>query len=52
MDFRLSDEERMIRDTVRDFVAREVMPLEVEVMQNERRGLPGLSRDTLKRLQK
>lgn len=51
MDFRLSDEERMIRDTVRDFVKREVMPLEAEVMRNERQGRPGLSRETLRTLQ-
>lgn len=51
MDFRLTDEERMIRDTVRDFVSREIMPLEPDVMQNEREGRPGLSEETLKALQ-
>lgn len=51
MDFRLSSEERMIRDTVREFVAREVMPLEPEVLKNEREGRPGLPLETLKALQ-
>lgn len=51
MDFRLSDEERMIRDTVRDFVSKEVMPLEAQVMHNEREGRPSLSLETIKSLQ-
>lgn len=51
MDFRLSDEERMIRDTVRDFVTREIVPLESEVLQNERQGVAGISRSQLKSLQ-
>ena len=36
VDFSLSDEERQIRDTVRDFIEREVMPLESEVLRAER----------------
>ena len=51
MDFRLSDEERMIRDTVRDFIRREVMPLEPEVLENERQGRPSLPLKTLDALQ-
>lgn len=51
MDFSLSSEERMIRDTVRQFIANEVMPLEPEVLKNERNGRPAISDDTLKRLQ-
>ena len=33
MDFALSDEERAVRDTVRAFVTREVLPLEQEVLR-------------------
>ncbi|HEU0000995.1 MAG TPA: acyl-CoA dehydrogenase family protein [Ktedonobacteraceae bacterium] len=35
MDFTLTDEQKMVQDTVRRFVERELMPLENEVMQNE-----------------
>jgi alkylation response protein AidB-like acyl-CoA dehydrogenase len=42
MDFSLSTEERQIRDTVRAFIEKEVMPLEPEVLRNERAGRPGL----------
>ena len=35
MDFALTDEQKMIQQTVRRFVERELMPLENEVMQNE-----------------
>ena len=47
MDFSLSDEERAIRDTARQFIAKEVMPLEAEVLRRERQGRPGLERDEL-----
>ncbi|GAA1282344.1 acyl-CoA dehydrogenase [Planotetraspora silvatica] len=42
MDFSLSTEERQIRDTIRSFIEREVMPLEPDVLRNERAGRPGL----------
>jgi alkylation response protein AidB-like acyl-CoA dehydrogenase len=51
VDFSLSDEERQIRDTVRAFVEREVMPLEPEVLRSERSGGPGLPHETLRELQ-
>lgn len=35
MDFRLNDEQKMVQQTVRDFVNRELMPLEGEVLRNE-----------------
>ncbi|GAA3746887.1 acyl-CoA dehydrogenase family protein [Salinactinospora qingdaonensis] len=38
VDFSLSDEQRQIRDWVRTFVEREIMPLEPEVLRRERRG--------------
>jgi acyl-CoA dehydrogenase len=51
VDFSLSDEERQIRDTVRAFLEKEVMPLEPEVLRNERAGQPGLGRGALRELQ-
>src|SRR5436190_23049574 len=35
MDFSLTDEQKMIQQTVRRFVDRELMPLESEVLQSE-----------------
>lgn len=51
MDFSLSDEERQIRDWVRTFVRREVVPLESEVLRRERRGEAGITREELRELQ-
>jgi acyl-CoA dehydrogenase len=51
MDFSLTDEERAIRDTARQFITREVMPLEQEALLRERRHEPGLRRDELHELQ-
>src|SRR3954452_9116444 len=50
MDFSLSDEERAIRDTARQFIAKEVMPLEQEVLRRERAGRPGIERSELAEL--
>jgi alkylation response protein AidB-like acyl-CoA dehydrogenase len=47
VDFSLNDEERQIRDTVRAFITREVLPLESEVLRNERAGRPGLDPEVL-----
>ncbi|WP_326558222.1 acyl-CoA dehydrogenase family protein [Micromonospora sp. NBC_01796] len=51
MDFSLSDEERAIRDTARDFITREVVPLEAEVLRRERAHRPGIDRGELRELQ-
>jgi acyl-CoA dehydrogenase len=51
MDFSLSDEERAIRDTARQFITREVMPLEPEALRRERAHRPGLERSELAELQ-
>ncbi|HEX7744330.1 MAG TPA: acyl-CoA dehydrogenase family protein [Micromonosporaceae bacterium] len=51
MDFALTDEERAIRDTARDFIRREVMPLEQELLRRERAHQPGLDRTGLRELQ-
>ncbi|MEU8148016.1 acyl-CoA dehydrogenase family protein [Nonomuraea sp. NPDC048901] len=50
MDFSLSAEERQIRDTVRSFVEKEIMPLEPEVLRNEREGRPALAPEVLRDL--
>ncbi|MEV8566976.1 acyl-CoA dehydrogenase family protein [Streptomyces sp. NPDC051322] len=50
VDFSLSVEERQIRDTVRTFISKEVMPLEQEVLRNERAGSPAISLDVLAEL--
>ena len=51
IDFSLSDEERAVRDTIRQFIRQEVMPLEPQVLRNERQGLPSLEPGQLKELQ-
>jgi acyl-CoA dehydrogenase len=51
IDFSLSEEERDVRDTVRAFVAREVVPLEAEVLRNERAHRPALEPGVLRALQ-
>ncbi|WP_433270483.1 acyl-CoA dehydrogenase family protein [Actinosynnema sp. CS-041913] len=51
MDFTLDGEQQEIRDWVRTFVRREIVPLEPEVLRRERSGEPGLRRDELKELQ-
>ncbi|MBN6034809.1 acyl-CoA dehydrogenase family protein [Amycolatopsis sp. 195334CR] len=51
MDFTLSVEEREVRDWVRTFVQRELVPREQEVLRRERAGQPGLTDDELTELQ-
>ena len=51
MDFGLSDEQVAVRDTVRTFVRREVMPLEADCLRHERAGRPGVSPEVLRELQ-
>lgn len=51
MDFTLSDEQKMIQRTVREFVKKELMPLEQEVLKSEREGRPGLTDSVIKNLQ-
>ncbi|GAB7042739.1 MULTISPECIES: acyl-CoA dehydrogenase family protein [Catenuloplanes] len=51
MDFSLSDEEKAIRETVRTFVEKEVMPLEDTVLRRERAHRPGLTLEELRELQ-
>ena len=51
MDLRLSEDESAVRDWVRTFVEREVMPREHEVLRREREGEPGVSHEELRELQ-
>jgi len=51
MDFSLSDEEKAIRDTAREFIKRELLPLEQEVLRRERRHEPGMTLDEVRELQ-
>ncbi|HEX3295638.1 MAG TPA: acyl-CoA dehydrogenase family protein [Nocardioides sp.] len=51
MDLTLTDEEREIRDWVRTFVTKELMPLEPQVLERERNGERGFSLDELRALQ-
>ena len=51
VDFSLTDTEREVRDWVRTFVKKEIMPLEPEVLRRERKGEPGLTRAELRALQ-
>jgi alkylation response protein AidB-like acyl-CoA dehydrogenase len=46
MDFDLSDEEKALRETVRQFVTKELLPLEADVLRREREHQRGLERDT------
>ena len=51
MDFAMTDEQRAIRETARSFIAKEVMPLESEVLRRERGGEAGMTHDELRTLQ-
>ncbi|MET7994822.1 acyl-CoA dehydrogenase family protein [Amycolatopsis sp. NPDC005232] len=51
MDFTLSTEEREVRDWVRTFVQRELVPREQEVLRRERAGRPGVTAEELTELQ-
>jgi acyl-CoA dehydrogenase len=51
MDLTLTDEEREVREWVRTFVSKEIMPLEQTVLERERRNERGLQFEELKALQ-
>ncbi|MBO0795264.1 MAG: acyl-CoA dehydrogenase family protein, partial [Ktedonobacteraceae bacterium] len=51
MDFRLTEEQKMVQETVRAFVAKELLPLEGEVLRSEREGGPGIERSKIRELQ-
>src|SRR5690625_5197694 len=45
MDLRLTDEQKMVQETIRKFVEKELIPLENDVLRNEREGKPSLSKE-------
>jgi acyl-CoA dehydrogenase len=51
VDFSLTQEQKMVQRTIREFVKNELMPLEQQVLRNEREGRPGITSDELKALQ-
>ncbi|WP_102336369.1 acyl-CoA dehydrogenase family protein [Salimicrobium jeotgali] len=51
MYLRLTEEQKMVQATIRRFVERELMPLENEVLRNERAGKPSLSPEKMEELQ-
>src|SRR2546427_9769346 len=51
MDFALSDEQRMILGTVRQFVQKELLPLEAEIQRAELEGRQFPDRNTTRQLQ-
>ena len=51
MDLTLTDEEREVREWVRTFVSKEIMPLEQTVLERERRHERGLTSEELEALQ-
>jgi acyl-CoA dehydrogenase len=51
VDLSLSPEQKAVRQTARDFIRKEVMPLESEVLRRELAHRPGLTRDELRELQ-
>jgi len=50
LNFALSDEQAAIRDTVREFVRKELLPLEPEVLRRERLGQVGIEPETVREL--
>jgi acyl-CoA dehydrogenase len=51
MHLRLTEEQKMVQQTIRKFVVNELMPLENEVLRNEREGRPSISPEKMKELQ-
>jgi acyl-CoA dehydrogenase len=48
---RLTDEQKMVQQTIRKFVENELIPLENDVLKNERESKPGISPEKLMELQ-
>ncbi|MBB6450870.1 acyl-CoA dehydrogenase [Geomicrobium halophilum] len=51
MHLRLSEEQKMVQSTIRKFVEKELIPLENDVLRNEREGKPSLSVEKSNELQ-
>ena len=50
MDFTLSDEQKMVQKTVREFVQKDLMPLEQQVLRNEREGREGITKEEIRKI--
>lgn len=50
IDFSLSGEQQAVRDTIRQFVDRELKPLEETILRNEREGRESLPTEVLRDL--
>ncbi|GIN62550.1 acyl-CoA dehydrogenase [Robertmurraya siralis] len=50
MHLRLTEEQKMVQETIRKFVEKELIPLEPEVLRNEIQGKPSLSKEKIKEL--
>ena len=50
MYLRLTEEQKMVQETIRKFVEKELIPLENDVLRNEREGKPSLSKEKQKEL--
>lgn len=50
MHLRLTEEQKLVQQTIRKFVKEELMPLENEVLKNEREGRPSLSKEKVQEL--
>ncbi|MFZ2462507.1 MAG: acyl-CoA dehydrogenase family protein [Caldibacillus thermoamylovorans] len=51
MHLRLTEEQKMVQETIRKFVEKELIPLENDVLRNEREGRPSLPQEKVKELQ-
>ncbi len=51
IDFSLSDEQKAIRDTAREFITNEIVSREAETLRRERRGEPGITLEEIRELQ-
>lgn len=51
MNFELTDRQKQIQRIARDFVDEELIPLEKQLLKNEREGRQGIDRQQLKELQ-
>lgn len=51
MHLRLTEEQKMVQETIRKFVEKELIPLENDVLKNEREGRPSLPQEKVKELQ-
>lgn len=50
MYLRLTEEQKLVQQTIRKFVKEELIPLENEVLKNEREGRPSLSKEKIQEL--